>query len=323
MNEMKWAVLLFVLSIGTFLSCDKDAVSTQVQELEWELGFNEFNMEIDGEIRNFLIHVPAAYSSDTITPLLFMLHGSSGNGQRFYNISGWVQKAEEEGFIAVFPTALEYPIVEKNGRMETKWSSGGLEKDIPEGYPIKDDIPFFETMVDLCKESFAIDDKRIYICGFSNGGGFVKSRILPEMSDVFAACASSGGPGLPQSFPINGQRRMPLYTIVGTLDDRVIEGAGAMGELPLSAADFLGIEQIGSNTDTLLNMLQLGSSYSESPNPPAYNLIVFDEDLSGQGNEMRYLIVKGLQHRFPNGTNNPQDLAAVNFLWPWFLKYSL
>jgi polyhydroxybutyrate depolymerase len=320
---MKWPVILFALSVGVFISCDKDSMPSQNNDLEWVEGFNEFNMEIDGEMRNFLIHVPTSYKGDTITPLLFMLHGSSGNGQRFYNISGWVQKAEEEGFIAVFPTALEYPIVEKNGRMETKWSAGGLEKDIPEGYPIKDDIPFFRKLVDLCKGSFSIDGNRVYICGFSNGGGFVKSRILPEMADVFAACASSGGPGLPQSFPLIGLRRMPLYTIVGTLDDRVIERTGAMEELPLNADEFLAIEQIGNATDTLLNMLQLGSPYSETPNPPAYNLIVFDEDLSGQGNEMRYLLVKGLQHRFPNGTNNPHNLAAVNFLWPWFLNYSL
>ena len=59
-------------------------------------------MEIDAEVRNFIIHVPASYEGSTQVPLVLMLHGSGGNGEKFYNILRWAEKGEAENFITVF-----------------------------------------------------------------------------------------------------------------------------------------------------------------------------------------------------------------------------
>jgi polyhydroxybutyrate depolymerase len=273
--------------------------------------------------RNFLVHVPETYDGSEPVPLVFMLHGSTGTGQKFYNISGWVQMADQEGFIAVFPTALEYPIEENNGRMSTKWSSEGLERDVVPGTVIKDDVPFFYEMIDLCKESFTIDEKSIYVSGFSNGGGFVKSRLLPQMSDVFAAFSSCGNVGIPIFIPMEGERIPPFHIISGSRDDRIIAAFGLMSELPLQALDLFAISTAWEWTENLLNMLSLDSSYTEIQMPPKYNQIRFTKPLDNGNQELVYLVVNGLQHRYPNGDNNPQNVRAAEQLWPWFTQFRL
>ena len=192
---MKFRLILLFLGISLFIACDKEDENMEPpvssDALEWQTGKNEYNMEIDGAVRNFLIHVPASYTGDTKVPIVFMLHGTSGDGQKFYNISRWVEKSEEENFIAVFPTALKYDLLD--GNRFTKWSSDGLQFQVAEGTEIKDDIPFIEELVNLCKTTFNIDERRLYISGFSNGSGFVKSEVVIRMGHVFAAASAVGG----------------------------------------------------------------------------------------------------------------------------------
>ncbi len=290
--------------------------------IEWVYGKNEYNMEMDSTLRNFLIHVPQKYTDNTPVPVVFMLHGSTGTGTKFYNISGWVQKANEEGFIAVFPTALQYPIVEKNNRLATKWSSGGLASQIPEGYPIKDDIPFFKELIALLDNSFMIDKSRLYISGFSNGGGFVKSRILDEMDDVFAACSGGNIGFFEQMMPAHG-RYIPYYAFIGNKDENTVEGFGYEGSLPFNMDTLLLNALVQEKIQNFTNSLQLGPDFVQEPNAPRYNLITWSDDLSGQGNEAKLMIINNLEHKYPNGNNNQAGVSAPDILWDWFNKWSL
>lgn len=138
--------------------------------LDWSYGRNDYDLVIDDEPRNFVVHVPELYQGDEAVPLVFMLHGTGGTGDRFYRISGWVGQAGREGFIAIFPTALEYPIVE-SGLWQTKWSAGGLEEVIPDGYPIKDDVPFLRELISLCRRTFLIEERRSTSADFPMAAG--------------------------------------------------------------------------------------------------------------------------------------------------------
>lgn len=313
----------FILIIFVLFSCKTENIMPEeetIEQLEWKTGKNEYNMEMDDTLRNFLVHVPASYTGDSKTPLVFMLHGTSGTGTKFYNISGWVQKSEEVGCIVVFPTALEYPIVENNNKMTTKWSKDGLESDIPAGYPIKDDIPFFKQMIDILEKTFNIDEKRIYITGFSNGGAFVRTRILDEMNDVFAAC-STGGIGLEKKLDIQG-RIPPFYQIIGTKDPKWLEALG-INNIPHSYEKIVKIEQLKTRIDNMKQSLKLGDDYTEELTDTKYNLITWNNDLNGSGNEAKLLIVNQLLHRYPNGKNNPKGVSASEILWDWFIQYEL
>jgi len=59
------------------------------------------------------------------------------------------------------------------------------------------------------------------------------------------------------------------------------------------------------------------------PMPPQYNQISFSNTLDNESQELVYVVVNGLQHRYPNGNNNPQNVRAAELLWPWFMQYTL
>ena len=320
--RLQFFILFIILSLFQ-LSCGKDDTDNPAGALlEWEYGRNDYDMELGDTLRNFVLHIPDSYTGDQKVPLVMMLHGSSGSGSKFYNISGWVEKADKENFIVVFPTGLEYPIVENNGRKSTKWSSDGLVYDIPEGYPIYDDIPFIREIVELLNSNLKIDEKRMYICGFSNGGGFVKSRAVDELNDIFAAAATAGGLGIAQPQIING-RLMSLYNISGTRDSKIIIHSGEREEVPIEGEALMNHEVYSQQVINTIQTLKLSDTYTEMPSPPKYNLLHFDDDLSGQENEFILMLVNDMGHNFPNGKNNPQGVIGVDHIWPWFLQYRL
>lgn len=315
--------MLVLLALILF-SCTDDIEEmepTPSNALEWQTGRNDYDVEINGDVRNFIINVPASYDGSTAVPLVLMLHGSSGTGEKFYNISRWAEKGEAENFIAVFPTALKYRLID--GKMSTKWSSAGLANDVPEGTVIKDDVPFLRGLIDLCKNTFSIDGRRVYISGFSNGGGFVKSEVVPRMGDVIAAANATGGVGIPIISPIEGDRNMPVFNISGTKDDRIWEAIGEPKELPIQAEEIEAHDFLWSSLKNMCTMMGVDTTYREQPHIPEYNLMIFDKTLDPQASEYIFMMVKELEHRYPNGGNNPRGVIAVDVLWPWFQQFSL
>lgn len=288
--------------------------------LDWGYLKNEYYREIDSAYRNFLIHVPTSYDSSAPVPMVFMLHGSSGDGTKFYNISKWVEKADQENFIAVFPTARSYYLAE-NGNCSTKWSSGGLSSELEPNAPIKDDIPFLRGLADLCINTFNIDTSRVYISGFSNGGGFTKSRVMHEMHDVFAATATAGGFGLPDTFNIADSIYRPHYEIVGGVDPKVISGLGlTLDSIPISPVDYMAIDEIEDVINNMRATLNLDTGNTIDFSPSMFNVFTYHEDLSGQENEYNISVIYNLAHQYPNGVNHP--VIAVDILWPWFMQFT-
>ena len=83
------------------------------------------------------------------------------------------------------------------------------------------DIDFFKAVINDVAAHFSIDRKRVYCCGFSNGGMMTYTAACVA-SDVFAAFASISG------YPINefhlhqaGPRPVPFLHIHGKADDFV------------------------------------------------------------------------------------------------------
>jgi polyhydroxybutyrate depolymerase len=285
------------------------------------VGKNTYEREIDGEMRQFIVHVPASYSEQEPVPVVFMLHGSGGTGNKFYNISGWVEKSESEEFLAVFPTALEYQL--NTGMRQTKWSSGGLVNDVPPGTDIKDDIPFLEELLNILKASFTVDASRLYISGFSNGGGFVKSQVIPRMGDTFAAAHAAGGVGLPVVTPVTSDRRMPFFNSSGTQDKKIMESIGVREELPIDGQAIRQHDFLWAGLTNVCQMIGVDTVFREMPDPPASNLLIFDQPVANNAGEYYFMMIKELEHRYPNATNNPNGVRIVDVLWPWFSGHSL
>jgi polyhydroxybutyrate depolymerase len=327
-----YKTLIIALFFFIILACEKEnntsgepdikVFTPTVDSLSWVYGQNVYNMKVNGVVRNFLVHVPNSYAhaNDSI-PILFMLHGTSGDGDRFYKISGWVEKADKERFIAVFPTAYAYPIKDKNGALSTKWNDANAIDDVEPGTVLQDDVAYVEWLVEQLHHTFNIDKKRRYIVGFSNGGGFVRDRILQEKPEIFAAAATGGGFGISEVKSVAGNRYLPLFCIIGSKDEKIIEASGVFEEIPLEGELFMSKIQLRPHLNAILSTLKLDTIYTEMRMPPGYNILTFNYPLSTQKNEYNLMIVNDLDHSFPNGKNNKFNVSGPEILWPWLLKW--
>jgi polyhydroxybutyrate depolymerase len=127
--------------------------------------------------RWFVVHIPPQYEPGEPMPLVLNLHGRSSNAIQQRDASRMNQKADEEGFIVVYPQALGQP---------TTWF-GVLFGE--EGQP---DMAFFAELIRYLERQISVDPARIYATGISNGATMV-NRLGCEMSVVFAAVAPVAG----------------------------------------------------------------------------------------------------------------------------------
>ena len=298
-----------------FLSCSKDDDSSD--EL-WSSapGKHSYAIDVDGVERQLHVHIPNSYNGQSV-PLVIMFHGSGGSGQSVYLSSQWKELSEVEGFIVVFPTALEYFVVELQ-KMQTKWSAGGLEGELEPGDEIVDDIPFVREILNQARDAYKIDDSSIYASGFSNGGGFCRSRVMTELSDEFAAIGTAGGIGLPLAVPQQSSDIISLHTITGTNDDKIRKKFMQMGELPIVGQEVMEHHGLRPEIDNICEMLQLDTTYTEVTERPHFNTLTFDNSLAGNDNEYRIRLVKGMGHVYPNGQNHASGLVAAELFWEFF-----
>ncbi|MEM7659023.1 MAG: PHB depolymerase family esterase [Bacteroidota bacterium] len=272
--------------------------------------------------RTFLIHAPASTQLGAVEalPVVFMFHGSSGNGEKFFRISGWVPKAEEEGFIAVFPDGLRY-CIEEDGRRRhtTKWHDYKLPTYVCEDQALPDDVQFVRDMIAYLDSNFAIDHSRIYASGFSNGAGFV-SRLAVEMSETLAAVAIVGGGLYPNDSVMH--RPIPVYQVAGGADSRVLEDRAAGSPIPREPDSLRNDPQMASQMDQWVRLLSLTGSY-RSKQVRKHTSLYFSDQAQTGSNEYVFSLVRGLEHRYPNEHNNPAGLVAADLFWTFFSRHQL
>jgi len=306
--------------------------------------YNE-TIAVDGIDRSFIVHVGRNSAPNSRVPVVFMFHGTSGNGQRFYDISYWRQKADQEGFIAVFPDALTYCFFEDENldgdftdqgerHVTTKWASGNLGDPavmplcpravvnrLPQAaqnlvdHPLMDDLAFVDAMIDDLYGDHLIDRSRIYASGFSNGAQLV-GRLLVERSQDFAALAAHAGT---LAVPVSpAPRAVPFFLSLGSMDDRVTTVIGA--EVPI---DDTLVAQFPDLGDVLVypfaDQLELAHSWghrTRTVGGKVLSTFTFADSLSGRSSAMAFMVVEDNTHAYPNGANHP--LVMADLLWRLF-----
>ncbi|MBK7009915.1 MAG: prolyl oligopeptidase family serine peptidase [Saprospiraceae bacterium] len=143
---------------------------------------------VDNKEREYYVHIPSSYDGNKEVPLVFMLHGTSGDGETFYNSHGWTELSDQEGFLAVFPSSGKYKIIDDGvNKNISKWNTTpDADWAFQPGETGLDDIKFLRKVVDEMKSNYNIDAKRIYLNGFSNGGQMA-AKCAIDMSDIFGS----------------------------------------------------------------------------------------------------------------------------------------
>jgi polyhydroxybutyrate depolymerase len=274
------------------------------------VGKKEYKIEVESVERQFIVYQPKG-NFEKDYPVVFMFHGASGNGERFYNFSGWKEKADEEGIIAVFPTAIQY-CVEKEGkrRQVTRWNEGSLETDACQGQQFKDDVLFFRKMVEFLEDNYKVDKNRIYASGFSNGASFV-SRLTIEASDILAATAVVSG--VLQDTSWETKNLIPSFLAIGQNESLLLDQEG--NPLPLKEDALVGNELIMNVIFRMVDKLKLERNYDFYEGDSRVGFI-FNESKVGANNEYRFALIENLPHKYPNGTNHP--LVMADIFWDFF-----
>jgi polyhydroxybutyrate depolymerase len=299
-------------------------------------------LTVAGLTRHYVVHVPWRARALAQPAVVFMLHGTSGDGPQFLAHSGWREKADAEGLIAVFPTALRHCFFEDdngNGvfdpdeiRSPTKWADGMLgqpgtrplctdaqrntlppEAAAAADHPLADDLAFFRQMVADLTSTFAGDPRRVYVTGFSNGGQMTL-RLAREASDLIAAAASNAGGSPGSLFTTPAPRPMSMIYAVGDVDDRYI---GETPSAPIPSDRDLGSDPIFLNAiRPFLTVLSLGSEphrwqaatlFGDAMSVHQYTA---STATPAAANQLIAVIIKGLGHSYPN--------YMPDALWPFF-----
>jgi dienelactone hydrolase len=312
---------------------------------------------VDGQDRRFVAVVPrSALNRTGRIPIVVFLHGSSGTGEQYFSISRWRELAHVEGFIAVFPSALSYELREDEttpaGRRSTKWNhiAFGACEAAP-GQVLADDVAFLDAVVDdISAEVPRVDDRRVFVSGFSNGGQ-MSTTLAIVRGDRYAATSAWSGvlpaPDADCDYEVPASDAIaPMLVSIGSLDDRfgAIDRPGQANDiaLPISVR---GIETVfGRTFERMTASLQLErqrtsltsvSSLATQPDfdpgiSPVWSRVLrFADPVEGNdsGNELLFVLLDRCIHSYPNAwTGAPRkiiakskDVSAAVLEWQYFL----
>lgn len=188
------------------------------------------SVRIDGRERTYLIDLPPQYDGHSALPVVVVFHGGGGRAQSTRTQTHMSDAGSANGFIAVYPNG--------TGRSRDRlltWNTGSCC-----GYARNnnvDEVAFMRAMLDSLQRFYAVDAKRIYATGLSNGG--MMSYLMGcALSDRFAAIAPVSGE---LSVPCTPAHPVSVLIMHGTADKNLPYDGGT-GERALERHDVKSVQ---------------------------------------------------------------------------------
>jgi polyhydroxybutyrate depolymerase len=167
-----------------------------------------------GGDRPVTVHVPAT-ADPAGAPLLIVLHGFTSNGAEMEDWLRLGDAADKRGVVWAYPDG------SKNASGEQFWNA--TEACCAFGSDV-DDAAYLAGLVDEIAAATAIDPKRVYFTGHSNGG-FMSHRMACDYADRIAAIAPISGVTFDDPADCAASAPVAVLQIHGT-DDEVIRYEG-------------------------------------------------------------------------------------------------
>ncbi|HEY9870491.1 MAG TPA: PHB depolymerase family esterase [Candidatus Obscuribacterales bacterium] len=265
------------------------------------------SLEVDGRARSYAVHLPSGRPPSSPVPLVLVLHGGGGTAASAVWMTGFNEKADKHGFIAVYPQG--------TGVFPT-WNSGNCC-----GYALRnkvDDVAFIRAMLDKLEHTYRIDRRRVFATGISNGG-MMAFRLACELPDRIAAIAPVAA-----AFNLDScadGEPVSVLMINGTADQHVPYGGGTgkkslhpRMDKPVSYAISYWVERNGCSSEPLTSMSASGK-------------IVIDRYRGGRdGTEVVLYTINGGGHAWPGRRNprvladepNTREISATDVIWDFF-----
>ncbi len=275
------------------------------------------SLNVNGIWRTYNVHLPTGYNPANTYPLVLGFHGGQ---QAATSDQGWTvfayqselsQKADNSGFIMVYPEGLVY-------NQNRAWNAGNCcPPAMNQNY---DDVGFVNELLNRLFADYPIDTTRVYATGSSNGG-MLCYRLACELGHRIAAIAPNACSHMYS--PCNPSRKMPVISFHSKADPIVFYGGGPGGSPLLAGINFPS--QDGNlnlwgnlngceNRDTVVN--------GNGTNYDYIRLNACDCQV-----EIHHYATTDGSHSWPGGNpnNNPvsSQISATDLLWSFFQQYSL
>ena len=148
------------------------------------------SLHIGGRTRTYFVHTPPGYNPTVPTPLVIVLHGGGGNAEGAEKMSGMSAIADAQNFLVAYPNGTGA----FRDRLLT-WNIG-----VCCGYAMKngvDDVAFLSALLDKLEHSYAVDPRRVYVTGMSNGGMMTYAVACALSSRIAAISPVAGALDMP------------------------------------------------------------------------------------------------------------------------------
>lgn len=269
-----------------------------------QAGTTSHTIDVDGTKRTYLTYVPASLDRSHPAPLVVMLHGGFGSAAQAEADYGWDAEADARGFVVVYPDGLDHA-----------WNAGDCC-----GAPAKqsvDDVGFVTQAVAAVGKQVAIDPRRTFVTGMSNGA-MMTERLACE-THVFAAAASVAGA---QMVPCTDPTPISMLHIHGLADSHV----------PFDGGPGHGLGNVPAHppvADTIAAWRQTDGC--AAPTSTTQGVVTTSAAACSHGRTVELITVEGAGHQWPGSSSkhpgvkkllgaDPPSTAfdATDLVWAFF-----
>jgi polyhydroxybutyrate depolymerase len=255
-------------------------------------GDNRGTLPFGGRSRTYVVYVPSSVDRRAAVPLVLDFHGSGGTGSQEESSSGWKKKADQVGFIVVYPDGVG-----------NTWNVGNccgqaLSEKV-------DDVGFVKALIATVSRDACIDSKRVYATGFSNGAGLTE-RLGCEAADVLTAIAAASADLVTD--PCTPARPISELAVRGLNDTQVAYAGGNTGSTGWYSPGAKATLELWKTIDRCTGSVTKVSSYCETYSSCA------------DGTEVTLCSMPDTGH---DVYNNPQGFKVPDFAWDMFQRHRL
>jgi polyhydroxybutyrate depolymerase len=306
-GQMPAAALLMVLLVvlSVFAAVPAGAASPGKDTL--------FPLRHGDRVRTYIVHLPPSYDPAKRWPVVLVLHGGGGNGQQMAEMTGFSRKADREGFIAVYPNG--------TGRWQNRFLTWNAGNCCAWAYENRiDDVGFIRALIERLKKDYAVDGKRVFATGISNGG-MMSYRLACELSDRIAAIGPVAGA---QNVDCRPAQPVSVIILHGTADLHVLYNGGA----PLRMVDVRN-PRVDRPVSAAVEFWVKRNRCADSPARERKGKVVverYGNCDAGTAVTLYTLLYEG--HTWPGGTkwavwaDEPsREVSATDVIWEFFRSH--
>ena len=173
------------------------------------------------------IFTPAGHDQAQPTPLLLSLHGYGSSGASHESYTRFLSVIDTYGFMYAHPDGTT-DIFGFQFWNATDACCNFTGSNV-------DDSSYLRALIDTVKGLVAVDDRRVYVMGHSNGG-FMSYRMACDHADSVAAIVSLAGATFDNPLDCTPSGPLQVLQIHGTSDNLVLYAGGDIAGVPYPGA---------------------------------------------------------------------------------------